>query len=126
MTGCIDTLEAALTVNPSPLVFFVDPPVLYDGISVVATIFTSGLTADASKVELVDEDGNVTELDDFASPTRPNRIEATIPSGLPAGDYDLRVISHIGCAGTLPGGITVTDSLTLDLENVEPAFVSPT
>jgi len=126
MTGCIDTLEAALTVDPSPLVFFVDPPVIYNGISLVATIFTSGLTATASKVELVDDNGDATELSDFESPQRANRIEATIPAGLDPGQYELRVTSMFGCAGSLPGGIDVTGSLDLDIDSVDPAFVSPT
>jgi hypothetical protein len=124
--GCEDTLKGALTVNPSPLVFFVDPPVLYNDIALEATVFTSGLAAEASRVDLVNEDGDVTEIDGFASASgKPNRIQAPIPAGLDAGVYDLRVTDRVGCAGVLSGGIAITDMLALSLTDVEPGFVSP-
>ncbi len=124
--GCGDTLQAAITVDPTPLVFFVDPPVVYNGISVEATIFTTGLDAAASSVELVASDGTATALTNVRSPTRFNRILGTIPSGLAPGTYDIRVTSAIGCAGTLQGAVTITDSTNINISAVEPAFVSPT
>jgi hypothetical protein len=124
--GCGSTLPNALEVDPTPLVFFVDPPVLYSEISVEVTIFSTGLDADASNVELVADDGTATALTNVRSPARPNRILGTVPSGLDSGAYDVRVTSDIGCAGTLDDAVTITDTLTIDLASVDPAFVSPT
>jgi hypothetical protein len=124
--GCGDTLEAAISVEPTPLVFFVDPPVVYNDIAIEATIFTTGLDAAASTVEVVADDGTATALTGIRSPTRFNRILGTIPSGLTPGVYDVRVTSDIGCAGTLEDAITITDTTTIDIASVEPAFVSPT
>lgn len=124
--GCGDTLQAAVSVEPTPLVFFVDPPVVYNDISIEATIFTTGLDAAASSVEVVADDGTATALTGIRSPTRFNRILGTIPSGLAPGVYDVRVTSDIGCAGTLEDAITITDSTNIDIASIEPAFVSPT
>ncbi len=123
---CATTVSRALVVDPTPLVFFVDPPVLYNGIQVGATIFTSGLSALAQSVDLVDSTGNSTPVVSFDSPDRPNRIQAEIPAGLVAGDYEVRVTSQLGCVGGLPGAVTVTDALTLDLSSIDPSYVSST
>ncbi|PJB35644.1 MAG: hypothetical protein CO108_25080 [Deltaproteobacteria bacterium CG_4_9_14_3_um_filter_63_12] len=124
--GCSDTLVDALTVDPTPIVFFVDPPVLYNGASIEITVFTSGLTANAATLELVDTAGTVTDISGFSSPIRPNRILAPIPSGLPPDTYEVRVTSAIGCVGGLPGALVITDQLTIALDTIDPGFVSPT
>lgn len=123
--GCEATIPDAIEVDPAPIVFFVDPPVLYNGVSIEVTIFATNLDTAPVSVELVDSSGNVTDIPDFTTPVRPNRIQATIPSGLTAGQYEVRVTNDIGCFGLLPGGITVTDTLTLALLSADPAFVSP-
>lgn len=124
--GCVDSLAAALDVDPSPIVFFVDPPVIYSGVTIEATIFTTDLTATASSVELTDESGEATVLS-FSSPDRANRIQATIPDGEFAdGNYQVEVTSDVGCVGTLPGGLSVTSSLDLGDLSIDPAYASPT
>ncbi|TPW09245.1 MAG: hypothetical protein FD127_4200, partial [Acidimicrobiaceae bacterium] len=123
--GCSDTLAGALVVDPTPIVFFVDPRTVYNGIATEVTIFASGLDATARSVELVDAGGMRTSLT-FRSPLRPNRIQATVPLGMTPGDYDVVITSDIGCVSTIPGRVTITDTLTLALDSIEPAFVSPT
>lgn len=132
--GCESTVPNGITVNPTPLVFFVDPPVIYNGINTDATVFTTGLSGLAQKVEIIDSSGNRTELTSFDSPVRPNRIIATVPlddpnntgNPIPAGDYEVSVTSNFGCESVLNGQVTITDSLTLALEMIDPAFASPT
>jgi hypothetical protein len=124
--GCESTLPNALEVDPTPLVFFVDPPVLYSEIAIEVTIFTTGLAAQASNVELVADDGTATALTNVRSPARPNRILGTVPANLGAGVYDVRVTSDIGCPGTLEDAVTITETLNITLASVDPAFVSPT
>ena len=47
--------ESQVLVNPTPLVFFVDPAVAYNAVAIDATVFTSGLTAGAAldTIELI-------------------------------------------------------------------------
>ncbi len=126
--SCIATLPAAITVDPSPIVFFVDPPVIYAQIPIEITIFTSGLSAKATQVELVHEDGTTRKLlNSFDSPAKFNKILAQVPAGLKPGTWDVLVTNKGNCAGTLAGGLRITN--TLDdalLTGIKPAYVSPT
>jgi len=128
VTGLID-------VNPTPLVFFVDPPVVYNDLSVDVTVFAAGLSADSAldKIELIDGTGDVDELT-VVDNTKPSRIVANVPNQDPdtsspyaPGDYTVRVTSVLGCAGELPGGIEVTSTLDNSLlTSIAPSFVSKT
>lgn len=124
--GCASTAPGALTVNPTPLVFFVDPPFIFNGIDFEATLFASAVDADVAAVSLIDAAGNVTPVTTFASAGRPERILATIEAGLTPGDYDVAVTSADGCPSALNGRLTITDQTTLTIDAVDPAFVSPT
>ncbi len=125
--SCQGSLNQQITVHPTPLVFFVDPPVAYNDISIDATIFTSGLGGASlvDTVEIINTSDVPTVLTAAASLGKPNRIEATIPSALTAGLYDVRVTSSLGCVGTLTDGLDVTDQLDLTLASISPAYVSP-
>jgi len=124
--GCSGTMPNVLTVNPTPLVFFVDPPVVYNGISIEVTIFTTGLSDTAASVDLIDSSGNRTSISGFTSPLRPNRINAPIPAGLPPDTYEVEVTSSFGCVSSLNGQLVITDTLSVEIEAIDPAFVSPT
>ena len=124
--GCADTLAAALTVDPTPIVFFVDPPVIYNGVGIEVTIFTSGLANNAQAVTLIDSMGQRTPLTAFQSPVRPNRILATVPAMLPADTYEVEVTSDIGCVSVNNGTLVITDSVTLTGLAIDPAYASPT
>jgi IPT/TIG domain len=122
---CSATLPAVLTVDPSPIVFFVDPPVLYSDVPVEITIFTSGLSSDAAKVELVS--GDTRQNLTFTSAGRPNKILAQVPAGLTPATWDVVVTNSGGCPGALPGGLTVTDTLTDPLvTSIKPSYASTT
>lgn len=123
--GCEATSNVSLTVNPTPLVFFVNPPVTYNGIAIEATVFASGLAAAPASVELVDDAGEVIDLA-FADSGRPGRVLATVAAGLSPGDYAVRVTSEFQCASIIDGALSVTDQLTLAIGSIEPAFASPT
>ena len=123
--GCEATAAGALTVNPSPLVFFVDPPVVYNGIQIEATVFVSDIDEDAANVEIIDALGTATSLS-FASPDRPQRIQATIPALVAPGEYAVRVTSADGCRSALDGRVAITDQTTIDVVTVDPKYVSPT
>ncbi len=127
-TSCDSTLTAGLTVHPTPLVFFVDPPVVYNGITTEVTVYATGLDQLVAAVELIADDGTVTALTTFSNPdpAKPNRIGAEVPSGLASGTYEVSVTSAYDCASSLNGTLVVTDTLTLDLAGIDPAFASPT
>ncbi len=125
--SCTDKSAGVLSVDSSPIVFFVDPPVTYSGMPVEVTIFTSGLSSKAAKVELLHEDGTTkVAITSFDSPTKPNKILAQVPEGLKAGKWDVYVTDAGGCPGVLAKGLTVTDTLKDTLVTaIKPSYVSP-
>ncbi|MCB9550231.1 MAG: hypothetical protein H6706_30920 [Myxococcales bacterium] len=124
--GCQDTLPAAVEVHPTPVVFFVDPPIAYNGINLQVTIYTTGLDAAPGLVVLLGPNGEEVIIEDVRpTPGRPNKILATVPAGLPVGAWTLKVESRLGCEGELPGALAITDDLRVGLTEIDPAFASP-
>ena len=122
--GCTATMKAAVTVYRPPVVFFVDPEVVYGNISVRAKIYVSGLNGGGVSFVGIRQSGGSAPLNSITftyNPLRPNEIEAVLPK-LSAGDYDVVVRDLKTCENTLPKGFTVTKQLDLALESVDPPF----
>lgn len=118
--GCNDTLTDAVEVIEGPIMFFVDPPVVYSGIATQVTIYVSGATG-VDAVELRPSDGGEAIVLDHSFDAARGRILAVVPEGTAAGSYDV-VASSGGCDTLLPGGLTVTDDLTVTVDAIDPAF----
>jgi hypothetical protein len=120
--GCTATLADAITITPGPSVYFVDPPAVWSGISVQATIYVSGLTQAPSGVTLRKTGGgDPIAVSSSFDPQRPNRILAVIPAGLADGDYDV-IVATGGCSATLPAGVHVTGTPTIIINDLVPPF----
>ena len=120
--GCTDTLAATLDITPMPVIFFVDPPTVYSGINLQVTVYSTGILGDVSDVSInpTGDPGNVTALDFTYVQT--NRVQAVVPAGLAAGDYDISITDDLGCTGTLTAGLTIVEDLTVDIDRVELPF----
>jgi len=122
-TGCEATIPDAVTVVEIPYLFFVDPPVVYNGISIQITIYASGIVGNVTSVTITPSGGGAPiSLTHTFDPLRPNRIIATLPSGLAVGFWDVTVTDDIGCVATLLRAFEVTDSLTLAVNSMQPPF----
>ncbi len=122
--GCSATLEDAIQIVDLPLVYYVDPPVVYNGINNQVTVFATGVVGNVVDVSIrpTGQAGPVTALNFSHDPGRANRILAIIPAGTTPGDYDVIVEDDVGCVAELIDGLTITDSLTLALDRIEPPF----
>lgn len=118
--GCAATEVDLLEVVPAPLLFYVDPPVAYAGVSVDATLYLTGVTGDITDVWLEDADGTVIPLtfDD----TNPDQIHAVLPAGLPDGDYDVNLLQDGSCPAALSQGVQVTSADDIALASIDPVF----
>ncbi len=123
--GCEDVVVGGIRLHPNPLVFFVDPPVAYNGIRLQVTIYTAGLDAPPAQVTLLGPSGQQEALDATVREGRNNRLLATLPLGLEPGGWGVEVRSRVGCVGYLDEGLRVTDDRVLALSAVEPRYVSP-
>lgn len=119
--GCFDTLVDVLEVVEGPIMFWVDPPVVYNGISTQVTIFISGATAGVDEVAIVPAGGGAPVILEHSFDMARGRIQAVVPAGTAPGAYDVRATAS-DCDTFLPGGLTVTDTLALDVDAIDPAF----
>lgn len=120
--GCAVTQAGSFIVTPGPAVFFVDPTVVYNGVSVQATLYISGLAVAPAQVTIRPTGTtDSTPLIHTWNPLKPNRILATIPAGLTPGDWDV-VVDDGSCNAILPQGFTVTDTLTVAIDTIDPPF----
>jgi hypothetical protein len=115
--GCEATLPAALRVVNAPFVFFADPPMVYNAISLRVTIYASGINGSVASVAIRrtgTSDTPIALTDVAYDPARANRVLATLPANVPAGDYDILVTDEL-CGAVLTNGLHVTDTLAVCL-----------
>ena len=121
--GCKDTLSGAVTAVAGPVLFFVDPPVVYRGIATQVTLYATQVAPPLGKVTLTPSGGGAPiTVAAIIDPRHPKRILATIPKGLAAGKYDVTTSDASGCPATLAGGLTVVDKAALTLKAITPPF----
>lgn len=104
----------------------VDPPVLPDLATFKVQLCVNGLSESnpAAEVKLVAD--NLTEAAlVFSSPVSPDELMVTVPAGLPAGSWTVRVTAQNGDCGSLSAALLITNDLTLALDHVDPGHVSP-
>lgn len=133
-SACDADATHEVVVANLPTVLFVDPPVTYSGLSVQATLYLSGLIVKDQndlkniKVHIRQTAPTVGSYQvaaiDFPDLNNPNQIQVTLPGGLAAGSYELRVDHFTSeCTGLLPDGFEVKSSLQQDvLTRIEPSF----
>ncbi len=123
--GCEDRPlpHQQITVTAGPIVFYADPPVVYNGVNTQVTLFATTITGDPEvTITPAGAMTPVTTLTDTAVTGRPNRRQALVPAGQSAGEYDVRLKDGTGCSATLPKGIRVVSELTVTMKNVVPPF----
>lgn len=122
-TGCGSTKAAAVTVVDGPRIFFYDPSVAYNGISIQGTLHSSGLTGAVQSVTIQSGNAAPIPLSFSQDSTTPNKILAVTPKGTPAGTYDIQLRDTTSCPATLPAGLVVTASANVTLAS--PAMTPP-
>lgn len=121
--GCEVSLSAGIEVVAAPLLFYVDPPVLYSGIPVEATLYIAGLTGSLTDVWLESIDAvEVAHLDFTWDASDPDTALAVIPAGLPDGFYNVWIEQDGSCPSSLDAGVVVESELTVALDAVDPPF----
>jgi hypothetical protein len=123
--GCEDRPlpHQQITVTTGPIIFYSDPPVVYNGVNTQITIFATTIAGDPEVT--ITPSGMatpVTTLMDTAVTGHPNRRQALVPSGQAAGEYDIKLKDSTACSATLPKGLKVVSELTVTMKNVVPPF----
>ncbi len=121
---CAATKTAAVTIVPGPQLFFADPPVVYNGIETQITLYGSGFSGAPTflGIRAAGSSDAPTSLTYVYDPAKPNRLQAVVPQGTAAGDYDVILHDQTSCDAVLAGGLKVVDQVTLKLTAVVPPF----
>lgn len=125
---CSATAPATITVVPGPQLFFVDPEIVYNGLTVQATVYGSGFTLPVNDIALLPADGGAPISLEVTQANATNRAQVllrNVDGGvLPPGTYGLALDDGTTCTATLADAVRVVDQATLVLATpaVEPAF----
>lgn len=122
--GCSAQKSAAVTVVPGPQLFFVDPPVVYNGINTQVTLHGSGFTGGVQSVGIRPAGSSTTPvaLTFTTDAAKPNQVQATVPKATAAGTYDIVLEDQTTCDAVLQGGLKVVSQVTLQLLAINPPF----
>ncbi|MGB0592546.1 MAG: DUF4215 domain-containing protein [Myxococcota bacterium] len=127
--GCADTLNDAVFVVPDPTLFFVDPPVVFNSLDFIATIFVSGVNGgDVQRVALRESgSGDPFQDVDFTyDPADADEVSTTIPAGLvteeSSASFDVLLIDALGCPTVLNEGVVLTREVTVSIDEVRLPF----
>jgi len=115
-----------VNVTTGPILFFVDPPVVFNGINTRITLF-------ATTIQPPLADGAVTMVPTGKSmpiiklqfntvASHPNRLQAIVPAMTEPGTYDITLRDDSGCFATLSKALIVTKDLTVTFASVNPPF----
>ncbi len=108
----------------APLVFFVDPPNVYNQIDMRITVWVSGIEGGTPSVG-IRPSGTMDPLTLLANPSYngSNKVQATIEAeaGILAGEYDVFIMDD-PCSTMLAGVLRITDVLSVYVEQIDPIF----
>jgi hypothetical protein len=127
--GASATLPGAVTAVAAAGLFYVDPPVAYNGIATPLAAFTSSLTAPLASFTLTPDDpmglcngAKTLTLPAMVDASHPKRILFVLPAGTTACNYDVTVVDASGCPVTLVSAVKVVDKATIALQSITPGF----
>jgi hypothetical protein len=115
LLGC--TASTTMTLVDAPELWFVDPGVVPAGRALAMTVWVSDVSADISEVWVDDGSGPIS-----LAFTWDDRVIASLPDTLPAGTYTVGIEQTDGCGGALADALVVSDTATVAIEALEPAY----
>lgn len=123
--GCATTSSLTVNVIPGPQLFFVDPPVVFNGITTQATAYGTGFTGTVTGFALEPLGGGTpVPLQFTTSALRPGQVQFVVPRMTAAGRYDVTLADGSSCGARLGDGLSIVDQATLQLATpaLTPAF----
>jgi hypothetical protein len=110
------------TVSVNFVLFGLDPTIVYNGADFTVQMWTAGLSS-APTVQITPsgQSSPATPLQSQFDATT-GKLTANVPSGTPAGAYDVNVSGPGADTETLSGALTVTNTTTLSLTGISPPF----
>ncbi|MFZ5470558.1 MAG: hypothetical protein ACOZIN_14070 [Myxococcota bacterium] len=124
--SCSASAPSPINVIPGPQLFFVDPAVVYNGITVQATVYGTGFTLPVNDISLEPIDGGAPVSLQISSANQNNRAQVlvrNVDGGVVApGSYAMTLDDGTTCNARLVDAVTVVNQTTLVLTSMDPPF----
>ena len=121
--GCTSTLPEGLSVAEAPIIFTVDPPIVYGGLAVEVTATIADVTGEITDVWLERiSNGEVTEVTWTWDPASPSLLRAVIPATVTPAEYYLRFVQAGECQGDVGATVRVRQLAPVAIESVDPPY----
>jgi hypothetical protein len=127
--ACGVTKKDVVTIKPKPVLFFADPPVVWQPLALPLRIWASGLGDGGAKgkpvqvaVRVQGTGNNPTVLTFAYDAGKPQTLTADLPANLKAGTYEVILDDSYACQVTLADAFAVTAAVTVTLAGVDPPF----
>jgi hypothetical protein len=123
--GCEISVPAAVTITPGPAILFVDPPAIPNVTTIQATVYATSISPPIKTIAIAPTGtSSFTNLTVSTNPVFPNRATVTIPAGMAAGVYDMKLDDQSTCSAFLQSALKIVATPTLTVTNVTPGFGS--
>ncbi|TNF23714.1 MAG: DUF4215 domain-containing protein [Deltaproteobacteria bacterium] len=127
--GCANTWPDAIVVHPRPIIFFIDPPVIYNGVDLQATMYVANINGGGVQTVRMRrlQTNNPWEILTHAyDPTSPFRVRIEVPADRVGPneqfDYAFTVTDALGCPAALDGVAELTKRVTFQGFVAQPPF----
>jgi len=123
--GCSSKLTNRVTVVQGPLLLFVDPSVVWNGVATPVTLYGSGFVPPFGSAKLrARTSGTTTDVTAglTTAPGHSDRPVVIVPKSIAADTYDVLVTDSSGCPAVLPNALKVVQSTDLQLTGISPKF----
>lgn len=118
--SCSTVMAEALQISDTPLVFFVDPPVIHPTVPTTATAYVADLSGDVAEVWIEDQDGVRSEVSWSAEDA--GQVSFQPPNFLDTGPYTVHIAQGGSCEAQTSGEFRVRRYSPIELEELDPAY----
>lgn len=118
--GCAHTLPEAVLIQPPPLVYGIEPPVVPAGEALEVLARLADVSGEPVDAWLVDDAGARTDADWTWDEARPEQLRVWVDGTLAPGTWRVGVALADGCEGDPGGALEVVEALSLTLATIEP------
>lgn len=120
--GCGAELSSALQVSETPLVFYVDPPVIHPNVETTLTAYVADLSGEVQEAWITDSAGVRTEVEWRWDASDAGRLYFTPPAYMANGEYSLHLVQDGSCEGEFTGSFRMRRYSPIELDRLDPAF----
>ncbi len=118
--SCSTVMAEALQISDTPLVFFVDPPVIHPTVPTTATAYVADLSGDVAEVWIEDQDGVRSEVSWSAEDA--GQVSFQPPNYLDTGPYTVHIAQGGSCEAQTSGEFRVRRYSPIEIDEMDPAY----